>query len=234
MTVLERLRTALAPGIAVEREIAHGGMGIVLLGRDMLLDRTIAIKVLRPELVTAVSAERFLREARHAAALRHPNVVRVHHADEADGLHYYTMDYIAGETLASRLAGGRLPAREAVRVGLNLLAALAAAHRHKLIHRDVKPSNIFLTPGSALLGDFGVAHALDSSSTALTQPGSPVGTLAYISPEQLRDQPVTERTDIYAVGLVLYEAITGTRWQPLADPARGDWSALPRHLRGPI
>ena len=234
MTVLERLRTALAPGIAVEREIASGGMGIVLLGRDTLLDRTIAIKALRPELVTAISAERFLREARHAAALRHPNVVRVHHAGEADGLPYYTMDYIAGETLASRLAAGKLPPRDAVRVALDLLAALAAAHRHKLIHRDVKPSNIFLARGRALLGDFGVAHALDATSTALTQPGNPVGTIAYMAPEQLWEQPVTERTDIYAAGLVLYEATTGTRWQTLTDPANGDWSAVPRHLRSPI
>ena len=233
-TVLERLRAALAPGIAVEREIARGGMGIVFLGRDTLLDRPLAIKVLKPELATAISSERFLREARHAAGLSHPNVVRVHYAGEADGLLYYTMDYIAGDTLATRLEGGRLHARDVVHLGLDLLAALGAAHRHKLIHRDVKPSNIFLTPKRALLGDFGVAHAIDTSATALTQPGQPVGTLAYISPEQLRDQPVTERTDVYAVGLVLYEVATGERWPPLTDPDQGNWSGVPRHLRGPI
>ena len=233
--MLERLRAALAPGISVEREIADGGMGIVLLGHDTLLQRSVAIKVLRPELATATSSERFLREARHAAGLHHPNVVRVHHSGEADGLLYYTMDYVAGQTLAARLQSGPLPPRDVVRLGLDLLAALGAAHRHKLIHRDVKPSNIFFpTNDRALLGDFGVAHALDTSSTELTQPGHPVGTLAYISPEQLRDLPVTERTDVYAVGLVLYEAVTGTRWQPLADPAGGDWSGVPRHLRGPI
>jgi tetratricopeptide (TPR) repeat protein len=233
-TVLDRLRAALAPGIAVEREIAHGGMGIVFLGRDTLLDRPIAIKVLKPELATATSSERFLREARHAAGLHHPNVVRVHHAGEADGLLYYTMDYLTGETLAERLKRGRLAPRELVRLGLDLLAALGAAHRQKLIHRDVKPSNIFLERGRTLLGDFGVAYALDTSATELTQPGQPVGTLAYISPEQLRDQPVTERTDLYAVGLVLYEAACGQRWPPLVDPARGDWTPIPRHLRGPI
>ena len=234
VSVLERLRAALAPGITVEREIARGGMGIVLLGHDTLLDRPVAIKLLMPELTTAVAAERFLREARHAAGLRHPNVVQVHHAGEADGLLYFTMDYITGETLATRLERGPLPPREVVRLGLDLLAALEAAHRHNLIHRDVKPSNIFLRRDRALLGDFGVAYAIDTSSTALTQPGYPVGTLAYISPEQLRDSPVTERTDIYAVGLVLYEAAAGRRWEPLTDPARGDWSRVPRHLRGPI
>ena len=147
--------------------------------------------------------------------------VRVHHG-EADGLLYYTMDYFTGETLAERLERGRLTPSELVRLGLDLLAALGAAHRQKLIHRDVKPSNIFLDRGRALLGDFGIAYALDPGSTGLTQPGQPVGTLAYISPEQLRGpHPVTERTDVYAVGLVLYEAATGRRWLPLTDPARG-------------
>ena len=110
-SVLERLRAALAPGIAVEREIARGGMGIVFLGRDTRLDRPLAIKVLKPELATAVAAERFLREARHAAGLRHPNVVRVHQSDEADGLLYFTMDYVTGETLAAHLERG--PSRRA-------------------------------------------------------------------------------------------------------------------------
>lgn len=233
-SVLERLRAALAPSILVEREIARGGMGVVLLGRDILLDRPLAIKLLKPELTTATAAERFLREARHAAGLRHPNVVLVHHAGEADGLLYYTMDYVPGETLAARLETGSLTPGAVVRLGVDILAALDAAHRHGLIHRDVKPSNIFLDRDRALLGDFGVAYALDTSATALTQPGHPVGTLAYISPEQLRDQPVTERTDIYAVGLVLYEAASGHRWQPITDPARGDWSSVPRHLRKPI
>jgi tetratricopeptide (TPR) repeat protein/tRNA A-37 threonylcarbamoyl transferase component Bud32 len=234
VSVLERLRAALAPGIAVEREIARGGMGLLFLGRDTVLDRQVAIKVLRPELATAAAAERFLREARHAAGLRHPNVVQVHRAGEADGLLYYIMDYITGDTLAVRLERGHLPSRDVVRLGLDVLAALGAAHRQRLIHRDVKPSNIFLTRGRALLGDFGVAYAFDTTSTALTQPGHPVGTLAYISPEQLRELPVTERTDIYAVGLVLYEAATGRRWQPVTEPAKGDWSRVPRHLREPI
>ena len=151
LSVLERLRAALGPGLVVEREIARGGMGMVFLARDTLLDRPVAIKVLQPELATATAAERFLREARHAAGLRHPSVVRVHHAGEANGLLYFTMDHIAGETLAARLERGHLEPREVVRLGLDLLAALGAAHRQGLIHRDVKPSNIFLTPERALL-----------------------------------------------------------------------------------
>ncbi len=233
-SVLERLRVALAPGIAVEREIARGGMGIVFLGRDTRLDRPIAIKVLKPELTTAIAAERFLREARHAGGLHHPNVVQVHQSGEADGLLYYTMPLVTGETLADRLERGALSPREVVRLGLDLLAALGAAHGHKLIHRDVKPSNIFLTRDRALLGDFGVAYAVETTGDGRTQPGQFRGTVAYMAPEQLQERPLTERTDIYAVGLVLYEATTGRRYQPLRDPARVDWSCVPRYLRGPI
>jgi tetratricopeptide (TPR) repeat protein len=235
VSVLERLRAALAPGIAVEREIAHGGMGIVFLGRDTRLDRPLAIKVLRPELATAVAAERFLREARHAAGLQHPNVVGVHKSGEAGGLMYFTMDYVTGETLAARLERGALAPREVVRVGLDLLAALGAAHRHKVIHRDIKPSNIFLTPGRALLADFGVAYPMDATGDGLTQTGQPIGTIPYMAPEQLQEKArITERTDIYAVGLVLYEAATGQRYPARREPRKVDWSRVPRFLRRPI
>ena len=233
--MLERLRVALAPrGIAVEREIASGGMGVVYLGRDTRLDRPLAIKILKPELTTAVAAERFLREARHAAGLRHPNIVGVHQSDEAAGFHYFTMDYVSGETLAARLKHGPLAPREVLRLGLDLLAALGAAHRRKLVHRDVKPSNIFLTPDRALLADFGVAYAVDATGDGLTRTGELVGTIAYMAPEQLQNAPVTERTDIYAVGLVLYEAVTGHRYPAQSDPKKVDWSKVPRFLRRPI
>jgi tetratricopeptide (TPR) repeat protein len=230
---LDRLRAALAPGIVVERELGAGGMGRVALGRDTVLDRLVAVKVLRPELVTAITAERFQREARSAAGLRHPNVVRVHRAGEADGLLFYIMDYVPGTTLATRLERGRLAPGEVVRLGLDLLSALGAAHARKLIHRDVKPSNIFLAGNRALLGDFGVVYALDSTLTSLSAEGWR-GTPAYFSPEQFHDEPVSERTDIYAVGLVLYEAVTGTRWPPLRPPADGTWSLVPGFLRDPL
>jgi serine/threonine protein kinase len=231
---LDRLRVALAPGIVVERALASGGMGHVALGRDVVLDRPVAIKVLKPEMVTAVTAERFLREARSAGGLHHPNVVRVHRVGEADGLLFYIMDYLPGDTLATRLERGRLAPREVVRLGLDLLSALGAAHARKLIHRDVKPSNIFLVHGRALLADFGVVYGIDSGLTTLSASGAPIGTLAYISPEQLHDDPVTQGTDLYAVGLVLYEAVTGSRWQPLTPPADGSWSRVPGFLRDPL
>ena len=125
---LDRLRAALAPGIIVERALASGGMGHVALGQDVVLDRPVAIKVLKPEMVTAVTAERFLREARSAGGLHHPNVVRVHRVGEVAGLLFYIMDYLPGDTLATRLERGRLAPREVVRLGLDLLSALGAAH----------------------------------------------------------------------------------------------------------
>jgi len=231
---LDRLRDALAPDIVVEEELASGGMGHVALARDTLLDRPVAIKVLREEKASAVAAERFLREARHAARLRHPNIVQVHRTGEGDGLFYYSMDYVAGETLAQVVARGPLPPAEVVRLGRDLLAALGAAHAEGLIHRDVKPSNIFVTPDRILLGDFGIAYDLDSSRTELTRTGELVGTPAYISPEQLNDGEITGRTDIYAAGLVLFEAASGRRWMPQADPDRGNWSGVPGPLQGPI
>jgi tetratricopeptide (TPR) repeat protein len=233
-SVLERLRAALAPDIVVERELASGGMGTVFLARDTLLDRPIAVKVLRPELATAVAAQRFLREGRAAAQLSHPNIVRVHRADTADGLLYFTMDLVAGETLAARLRAGKLSPQQAAAVGRDVLDALAAAHAHGLIHRDVKPSNIFLTDSRALLGDFGVALVVESDATTLTGAGQRVGTLEYMAPEQLMNAPITVQTDVYAVGLVLFEACTGRRWDALADPDKADWSAVPRMLRGPL
>ena len=232
---LERLRDALAPlGIVPEREIGEGGMGRVCLGRDIHLDRPIAIKVLKPEMASAVSAERFLREARDAAGIRHPNVVQVHRQGQVDGFFYYTMDYIAGPTLADVLRKGCLPGPEVVRVGRDVLAALAAVHARGLVHRDVKPSNIFVTPERALLGDFGIAYEVESDRTQLTGPEDVVGTLGYISPEQMHRLPITPRTDIYLMGLVLYEAASGRRWMPLSSPDRGEWTRVPEPLREPI
>jgi tetratricopeptide (TPR) repeat protein len=233
-SVLERLRQALAPDIVVERELASGGMGIVFLARDVVLDRPVAVKVLKPELATARAAERFVREGRAAAQLRHPNVVRVHRAGTADGLPFFTMDFVPGETLAARLEREPLPAAEVLAIGRDILQALAAAHASHFVHRDVKPSNIFLSGSRALLGDFGIARVLEPGGTTLTAEGQRVGTPDYMAPEQHLDAPITVRTDLYAVGLVLYEACTGRRWQRLADPDKADWSGVARRLRKPL
>jgi tetratricopeptide (TPR) repeat protein len=229
-SVLERLRNGLPPTFTVERELASGGMGTVFLGRDLALDRPVAIKILRPELSTAIAVERFVREAQYLAGLNHPNIVPVHLAGQAGGLVYYVMDFVDGETLGARLSRGPLAVPEVLRLGRDLLSALAAAHRKGIIHRDLKPANIFLVGGRALLGDFGIARALDEAGEALTTPGQIVGTLAYMAPEQLSGSPVTVRTDLYAVGLVLYQACTGRRWDLFAHPDQGDWAGVPPRL----
>jgi hypothetical protein len=227
-SLLERLRKALAGQYEVERELAAGGMGSIFLARDPTLERPVAVKILRPELATARAAERFLREARILARLSHPNVVPVHSAGEAEGLFYYVMDYVKGETLAARLERGVLSQDEAVKLGSDLLSALEASHAHGIVHRDVKPANIFLVADRALLGDFGIAKPLDDSA-GLTAAGDLVGTPSYMAPEQLEGE-VTPRTDLYAVGMVLYEALTGRHWSVLTPRAEADWSGIPRQL----
>jgi serine/threonine protein kinase/tetratricopeptide (TPR) repeat protein len=229
-SVLERLRDALPPTLTVERELARGGMGTVFLGHDRALDRPVAIKILRPELSTAIAVERFVREAQYLAGLNHPNIVPVHLAGQAGGLVYYVMDFVDGETLDARLSRGPLSVPELIRLGSDLLGALAVAHQKGIIHRDIKPANIFLVGGRAMLGDFGIAHALDEAGEALTTPGQIIGTLAYMAPEQLSGSPVTTRTDLYAVGLVLYQACTGRRWELLANPDQGNWTGVPPRL----
>jgi serine/threonine protein kinase len=226
-SLLERVRHALAPDYEVERELAGGGMGVVYLGRDPVLERPVAIKVLRPEVVTATTAERFLREARILARLSRSDIVPIHHAGDRDGLLYYVMELIRGETLAERLKRGPLPPAEVGALAHDLLSALDAAHQLNVVHRDVKPANVFLVDGRAVLGDFGIARSVAGTDTELTATGQLVGTLAYMAPEQLAGDAVTPRTDLYAAGLVLFEAFTGRRWDRLRPPAADDWRGMP-------
>jgi hypothetical protein len=221
----ERLGRALAPEYTVDREVASGGMGSVFLAHDTALDRPVAVKVMRPELATARAAERFLHEARTLASLRHPNVVPVHRAGEADGLFYYIMEYVAGETLEQRLRRGPLPPTDALKLGRDLLDGLEAAHRAGIIHRDLKPANIFLVGSRALLGDFGISRSISAAAEQPTTEGRKVGTPGYQPPEQAAGAEATVRTDVYAAATVLYEAFTGRRW-PYDDAA--DWSGVPR------
>jgi tetratricopeptide (TPR) repeat protein len=232
-SVVQRLRAALAPRIIVERELAAGGMGAVFVGRDVVLDRPVAIKILPPDRATAVLSERFLREGRAAARFTHPNVVPVYDAGLADGIPYYVMALVEGVTLAERLREGPLEPVLAVALAHDLLAALIAMHAQGLIHRDIKPSNIFLQRGRALLGDFGIVAVRDDDDQ-LTSPNELVGTLLYMAPEQLAGRDATERSDLYALGSVIYEACTGTHWDQLRGVARAEWSAVPRRLRAPL
>jgi len=234
----ERVRLALAPEFELDGRVAAGGMGIVYRARDVALDRVVAVKVLRPELATATARERFLREARLLARLQHPNIVPVHRADERDGLPFYVMDFFEGHTLADRLQSGPLPPDELTRVSRGLLEALAAAHAAGIVHRDVKPQNIFLRQGRAVLGDFGIAREAVGSDSELTEDGLLLGTREYMSPEQLRGEPATERSDQYSAAAVLYNAASGKEWKALEDPARANWRGVPgwmvRPLRGAL
>ena len=224
--IFERLRRALAPEYDLEAEIGRGGMGIVYRARDVKLNHLVAVKVLRPELATARAAERFLTEAQILANLRHNNVVRVISAHEGEGLYYYLMDYLKGDTLADRLTRGALPKDEALKLGRDLLAALEAAHRVGIIHRDVKPSNVFLMDGQAVLTDFGIATPSDQLLRTQERL-KPQGTLGYMSPEQAMGAEVTLRSDLYSAAMVIYEAYTARRWCDVALGEGRKWRGVP-------
>lgn len=219
--LLERARVALAPAYRVEGSLGVGGMGEVLRATDTALQRPVAIKLLRPEVATQVAVERFLREGRVLARLSHPNIVPVHHAAVADGLYFLVMELQDCETLADRLARGALPPAEAQAVARGMLDGLEHSHAHGVYHRDVKPSNVFLARTGARLGDFGIAH--DESDPSLTHTGTSPGTVAYMAPEQRAGLPATNRTDLHAVGAVLYECLTGRRWVEAPD----EWARVP-------
>jgi serine/threonine-protein kinase len=230
-----RAAAARAPRYLIEARIGVGGMGHVFRARDTWLDRLVAVKVLRPELATARSIQRFTREARLLARLNHPNILAIHDSNPADegGLLYYVMDYAPDETLASRLARGPLSPDALARLTHDLLSALSYAHGQAVIHRDVKPSNIFALPGRYLLGDFGIARLLveGEPGDAVTADGVQPGTIAYMAPEQLAGRAVTPAADLYAAGMVLYEAATGRAWPALANPRSRDWRGVPGWLR---
>ncbi len=233
-TLQDRLGEALAPDYRLERELGRGGMGIVFLGRDVSLDRPVAIKIIRPDRATAVAAERFIREARVLASLSHPNLIAVHRAGESRGFLYYVMDYLEAETLAQRLARGPLSAGEATTIARDVLSALEAVHGRGIVHRDVKPGNIFLVAGHAVIGDLGVAKAGGPGAPALTDEGKAMGSPGYMAPEQMAGRDVGPPADLYAAALVLYEALTGRAWSFAADPALGDWRGVPGRLVRPL
>ena len=196
----------------IERELGAGGMAVVYLAHDLRHDRDVAIKVLHPELGAAIGGERFLAEIKTTARLQHPHILPLLDSGHADGLYYYVMPYVAGETLRSRLdREGQLPMDDAIRIAREIADALGAAHALGIIHRDVKPENILLQGGHALVADFGIALAVQHAGGArMTQTGLSLGTPQYMSPEQaMGEKQIDLRTDIYALGAVTYEMLAG-------------------------
>ena len=217
MTDLQHdLQTALGENYTIERELGGGGMSRVFVATDRSLRREVVVKVLPPETAGQVSIERFRREIALAARLQHPHIVPLLSAGEAGGLPYFTMPYVKSESLRAKLAArGELPITEALRLLREIATALAFAHDAGVVHRDIKPDNVLLSGGSAMVTDFGVAKAIGASTTeggsGLTSLGVALGTPAYMSPEQASADPtVDHRADIYAWGVLAYEMLTGS------------------------
>jgi len=208
---LERLSSTVLSGrYRLESKLGSGGMSTVYLALDEVLDRPVAVKLLHREISEeADQLERFRREARSAARLSHPNLVGVIDAGEDDGRPYIVFEYIDGRTLKRRIQDeGPLPVDEAVAYGIEIGRGLTAAHARKLVHRDVKPQNVLIDPdGRAKVTDFGIARSLESKG--LTATGRVLGTTDYVSPEQAMGEDVDERSDVYSLGVVLYEMLTG-------------------------
>ncbi len=200
------------PGYSIERELGRGGMATVLLARDIKHDRLVAVKVLRPDIAVLLGTERFLDEISIAAGLHHPNILPLFDSGQANGLPYYAMPYVEGETLRSCLRRERLlPVDDAIRITSEVAEAIGYAHLRGIIHRDIKPENILLENGHALVTDFGIARALSHiSADQRTQAGLAMGTAAYMSPEQAEGaEGADTRSDIYSLGCVLYEMLAG-------------------------
>ena len=207
----ERLNTGLAGRYTLERELGEGGMALVFLARDLRHDRKVALKVLRPEISAEIGAERFLREIKMAAGLTHPHILPVYDSGQANGLLFYVMPNMEGRSLRERLDTERqLPIDEALRITREVASALDYAHRQRVVHRDIKPENILFHEGNAMVADFGIGKAL-TGAAGVTQAGLAIGTPAYMSPEQAGGEDIDGRSDIYSLGCVLYEMLSGER-----------------------
>jgi serine/threonine protein kinase len=222
------VQQALGQRYAIERQLGRGGAAYVFLAREPG-GRVVALKVLRPELLTGVAADRFLREIRLAGQLRHPLIAPVLDSGEAGWVVYFTMAYVEGPSLAQRLAqAGALPVDEVLRIARDVLTALEYAHGQGIIHRDVKPDNVILSPAGAVLLDFGIARAIETTAgEQLTRSGMTLGTSTYMSPEQITaSRSLDPTTDLYALGCVLFECLAGR--PPFAHP--NEMVVLRQHL----
>jgi len=209
---IDEVRAALADRYRIDRKLGEGGMASVFLALDLKHDRLVAIKVMRPEIAASLGAERFLREIQVTARLNHPHILPLYDSGEAGGVLFYVMPFVEGETLSDLLGRERqLSLDDAVRIGREMAEGLSYAHSYGLVHRDIKPDNVMLSGGHAVLADFGIARAVsEAGGDRLTQTGMAVGTPAYMSPEQAAGDPDLDgRSDLYAVGCVLYEMLVG-------------------------
>ncbi len=217
---IERLNTACAGHYRVERELGRGGMAAVYLAEDLKHHRHVAIKVVKPELAAVLGPDRFLREIEISARLDHPHILPLYDSGEANGLLYYVMPYVEGESLRDRLAREKqLPVDDALQIAREVADALSYAHSHDVVHRDIKPENILLAGGHARVADFGIARAItEAGGQRLTQTGLAIGTPAYMSPEQAAgSRDLDGRSDLYSLGCVLYEMLAGE--PPFTGPA---------------
>ncbi len=211
MDLHQQLAAALTGRYRVERELGQGGMAVVFLAQDLKHDRRVAVKVLRPELSAVLGGDRFLREIRIAAGLQHPHIVPLYDSGEGNGLLYYVMAFVEGESLRQRLQREtRLPLAVALGIGRDVASALQYSHERGIIHRDIKPENVMLVGDQALVADFGIARAVQAAGAdRLTQTGLAIGTPQYMSPEQATGTALDGRCDQYSLACTLYEALSG-------------------------
>jgi tetratricopeptide (TPR) repeat protein/tRNA A-37 threonylcarbamoyl transferase component Bud32 len=211
----DQLQTTLSGSYTIERELGGGGMSKVFVAEELRLKRKVVVKVLSPELAQGISVDRFEREIQTVAALQHANIVPVHTAGDTNGLPFYTMPFVEGESLRARLGHGPLPVGEVIGIMRDVSKALAYAHQRGVVHRDIKPDNVLISGGVAVVTDFGIAKAINASRTSsgnatLTQIGTSIGTPAYMAPEQAAGDPdIDHRADIYALGAMAYELLSG-------------------------
>jgi eukaryotic-like serine/threonine-protein kinase len=227
-----QLQDALAERYTLDRDLGKGGMASVVLARDLTNDRMVALKVLHAELTSTVGADRFKREIRVAAQLTHPNILGILDSGETPGGQlWFTMPFVEGENVYERLERERqFPPAEALRIALSAASALGYAHKHGVVHRDIKPDNIMLSGDQVLVADFGVARAVSEVAEKLTATGMIVGTPTYMSPEQASgDKAIDGRSDIFALGCVLYEMLAGE--PPFKGP--NPQATLMRRFMGP-